>query len=80
MNLFQCIEVDYIRSSRTIETVMVSNVKTQKMFYVYNYDGYSYRVFESVLSLIGFFEGDNESAFHFETDNQLDGFFSNVVL
>jgi hypothetical protein len=80
MNSFKCIEVDYIRSSRTIETVLVSNAKTEKMFYVYNYEGYSYRVFESVLSLIGFFEEDKESAFHFDSDGDLDSFFSNVFL
>jgi len=80
MNSFKIIDTDYLRSSRTIETVLVSNTKTSQAFYVYNYEGYSYRVFETILSLIIFFQENSESDFHFENESELDTFFSKVKL
>ena len=80
MNTFKAIEVDYIISSRTIETVVVSNSETSRIFYVYNYEGYSFRIFETILSIINFFAGENESYLHFNSDFEVDKFFSNVHL
>lgn len=80
MNSFLNIDIAYIRASRTIETVLVSNTETKKMFYVYNYEGYSFRIFDTILSLIRFFETNVESNWHFETENQLDEFFSTIEL
>jgi len=80
MNVFSNVDTEYIRSSRTIETVIVSNSKTKKLFYVYNYEGYSFRVFRNVLSLIEFFEIGTDNFVHFETADELDNFLSNVEL
>jgi mRNA-degrading endonuclease HigB of HigAB toxin-antitoxin module len=80
MNTFEVIDTDYIRSSRSIEAVLVSNSKLNQVFYVFNYEGYSYRVFGSILSLINFFQCDSESDFHFDTESELDDFFSKVEL
>jgi hypothetical protein len=80
MNSFLSIHTDYVRPSRTIDTVLVSNSKTKKLFYVYNYEGYSLRVFETVLSLIKFFEGYVESDLDFDSESELDNFFSQVEL
>jgi hypothetical protein len=78
MNSFETIKTDYIKPSRTIETVLVSNFKSKQLFYVYNYEGYSFRVFETVPSLINFFEENIESNFHFDSENKLDDFLSKV--
>lgn len=80
MNSFKIIDTDYLRSSRTIETVLVSNSNFNQVFYVYNYEGYSFRVFETILSLVNFFQENIESDFHFDTDAELDNFFSKVSL
>ena len=80
MNSFINIHTDYIRPARTIETVLVSNSKTNKLFYVYNYEGYSFRVFDTVLSLVIFFEENIESDLHYCTESELDEFFSKVEL
>lgn len=55
MNTFATINTEYIRASRTIETVLVSMGKFSKIFFVYNYEGVSFRLFKSHLDLIHFF-------------------------
>lgn len=48
MNSYTAIDVSYLRSDRTIETVLVTNAVTEKVFFVYNYEGYSFRVCENL--------------------------------
>lgn len=73
--------MDYLRSSRTIETILVSNLVNEKVFFVYNYEGYSFRVFSSHSDLINFFQDNNlDSEFHFDTENELCLFLSKVDL
>lgn len=78
MNTFSTINTEYIRPSRTIETVLVSKGGFSKVFFVYNYEGNSFRLFGSHLSLIQFFQDKSESDFHFTTENELDLFLSSV--
>ncbi len=80
MNTFQSIDTEYVQSSRTIEIVLVSDNNSSKVFFVYNFEGNSYRVFESHLGLIRFFQNKIESDFHFSTDTELDSFLSKVRL
>ena len=80
MNTFQTINTEYIRSSRTIEIVLVSKGSLSKLFFVYNYEGNSFRVFESHLDLINFFQNKAEYNFHFNTEIKLDSFLSNVKI
>jgi hypothetical protein len=80
MNTFISINTEYLRSSRTIETVEVNNSKTKKIFYVYNYEGYSFRVFKNVIDLIGFFEVNSNEFLHFNTELELDNYFCKVNL
>jgi len=80
MNDFKAINVEYIRASRTIETVLVTKEDYSKLFYVYNYEGNSFRVFETLLSLINFFQNKSESDFCFNTESKLDYFLSNVTI
>jgi len=80
MNTFKTINIEYLRVSRTIETVLVTRDNSDKVFFIYNYEGNSYRVFENHLSLIHFFQDKNESDFHFSSDNELDLFLSEVQI
>lgn len=78
MNEFEAIDVDYLRPSRTIETVLVTNKNIKKVFFVYNYEGYSFRVFENHLDLINFFQESAESDYHFDTEEELDHFLRSI--
>lgn len=80
MNKFQAINTEYLRPSRTIETVIVKNKHLSNVFLVYNYEGNSFRVFNSNMSLINFFLNKSESDFCFNTEFELDNFFSNIKL
>lgn len=80
MNSLQCLHTEYLRSSRTIETVLVSDRNLNKVVFIYNYEGNSFRVFESHMSLLNFFQHDVEPDFHFDTEFQLDSFLLKVVL
>jgi hypothetical protein len=80
MNNFKTLETDYLRSSRTIESVLVSNNQIEKLFFVYNFEGYYFRVFDTVLALINFFDKNIESHVSFDQETELDNFFLNVKL
>ncbi len=80
MNKFRSINTEYLRSSRTIETVEVCNSNTKKLFYVYNYEGNSFRIFDNVLNLIDFFEFNSNKYLHFDTEQELDNYFSKVFI
>lgn len=80
MNSFKAINTDYLRSSRTVETVLVSKGSLSKVFFIYNHEGNSFRVFENHLGLINFFQNRAESDFHFNTEKQLDDFLSEIKL
>lgn len=78
MNNFVAINTEYLRASRTIETILVSNRKDSKVFFVYNYEGYSFRLFENHLNLINFFQNKAECDYHFSEESDLDEFLSQV--
>lgn len=78
MNTFKAIETEYLRASRTIETVLVTKDNMDKLFFVYNYEGNSFRVFECIMDLILFFQDKRESDYCFSSDLELDDFFSEV--
>ena len=79
MNIINtCHVIYYGRASRTIETVLVSNEIVSKTFYVYNYEGYSFRVFETKKEVSNFFNYNVHSEFHFDSDEELDDYLMNV--
>lgn len=80
MNTFKAIHVEYLRSSRTIETVLVSNQELSQVFFIYNYEGNHFRVFKNHLDLINFFQDNAECDFEFGTEEELDLFLSDVKL
>lgn len=80
MNTLQTINVEYLRASRTIETILVSKENLSKVFFIYNYEGNSYRVFKNHLDLINFFQNKVESSFHYVTEIELDNFLTKVKI
>jgi len=80
MNTFKTINTAYLRASRTIETILVSRDNMTKVFFVYNYEGNSFRVFESHISLIHFFQEKSESEYHFSSEDEIDQFLSKVKI
>lgn len=70
----------YIRPDKTIETVIVSNKYHTQVYYVYNYQGNSFRVFPYITDLLEFFQTGTEPQHHFETDEELDAFFESLDL
>lgn len=57
MNSVKQIEVSYLRSNRTVETILLTDLSDssrQKIVYVYNYEGYHYRVFDNLIELTKF--------------------------
>ncbi len=80
MNEYKTIQTEYLRPSRTIETVLVSYKNLSEVFFVYNYEGISFRLFKTHLELITFFQNKSECNFHFNTENELDIFLNEVKL
>lgn len=80
MNTFQTINTEYLKASRTIETVIVSKENLSKLFFIYNYEGNSFRVFESQMNLIHFFQNKTECDFHFISEVELDCFLAKVKI
>lgn len=80
MNAIQTINTAYLRPSRTIETILISKGNFSKVYYLYNYEGNSFRLFESHLGLLHFFQDKSESDFHFSSEAELDDFLVSVKL
>jgi hypothetical protein len=80
MNHFRSLNTEYLRPSRTLETVIVSKENVSRIFFIYNYEGTSFRVFDNILNLINFFQNIAECDFHFTTEKELDHFLAEVEL
>ena len=63
-----------------METILVSNAVNAKPFYVYNYEGYSFRVFATKKELSNFFNYNVESKFHFDREEEMDEYLMNVKI
>lgn len=74
MNIINHCSVEYITASKTIEIVSLKN--SDSLFYIYNYEGYHFRVFTELLSLMNFLQYGVEPKHTFSNDEELDGFIS----
>jgi len=80
MNSIDTIDTEYInRACRTLETVQVRNggFKT-KLFWIYNFEGVHFRVFDCMMDVINFFTESIEAKYSFDNENDLDNFLLNV--
>jgi hypothetical protein len=80
MNSYKAIDVFYLRSDRTIETILVSNTKAERVLFVYNYQGWFFRVFDNLLDLMNFFDDAFEPKIYFEDENKLGNYLSRLKL
>lgn len=72
MNAITLVETYYLRSNRTIESILLKNRHDQKMVYVYNYEGVHFRLFLSLIQIIDFFNNGKEPEYDFEKEHNLD--------
>ncbi|MGV3597483.1 MAG: hypothetical protein ACO1PI_06400 [Bacteroidota bacterium] len=83
MNTFKVIEVDYLRPNKTIETIFVSSKEknSNKILYVYNFEGVYFRLFENILDLF-FFLADKSCNMlkEFSSDEELDNYLSKMEM
>jgi hypothetical protein len=77
MNTILNSHTHYLRPSRTIETLLITNGKRQKTVYVYNYEGYHFRIFFSIQQITAFFDGHFEPPASFDDELSLDDFLCN---
>jgi len=75
MNTINQGETHYLRASRTIGTVFINN--TEKVVYVYNYEGNHFRLFTNLIDLIKFFQFGIEPKLDFSSELDLDDFLIN---
>ncbi len=80
MNTITPIATDYLRGSRTIETVLVAQERKEQVFFIYNFEGISFRVFNGQVALLQFFQNGTEPAIHYTSEAAVDAFLETVVL
>lgn len=78
MNSVDQVQVNYIRANITIETILLVdsvNLTKRKVVYVYNYEGYHYRIFENVIELSKFLYGEDYKLLkEYSTDTGVDNY------
>ncbi len=80
MNKIIPISTEYLRPSRTIEILNLSDFGLNKQVYIYNHEGTHFRFFDSLIDLIQFFESGNEPQNSFSSENELDEFLENLQI
>lgn len=80
MNTYYAIDVDYIRPSRTIETILLDDGMKKAIVYVYNRDGLYFYFFKSILELIQYFDEKYECEIVFENEEELGEFLRELDL
>ncbi len=80
MNHFQTIDVSYMRPSRTIETILLKNNSKERILYVYNFEGWHFRMFNNIKDIISFFDDEFEPEISFESEEKLDNYLGNLNL
>ena len=71
----KCIDTTYIRPSRTIETILTPS---KSVVFVYNYEGYHFRVFLDKKSMQTFFDDGIDSSFGFDNETDLDNYLLHI--
>lgn len=80
MNAIRTHTIYCSRASRTLEIICISNDSKKKFLYVYNYEGYSFRVFHDKKHFLDFYNFDIEPEIHFDDSDQLDYYLENYVV
>ena len=80
MNKILPLTTEYITPSRSIEILTLINQKESKLVFIYNFEAKHFRFFESILSLIAFFEKGIEPEISFLSEQELDKFLEGFGL
>jgi hypothetical protein len=80
MNKISLIEVEYIRPSRSIEVLLISKEGLSKLFFLYNYEGFHFRLFSKISEMIKFFKNEHSDFIEFEEETEIDSFLKNIEL
>jgi len=80
MNAITQTHCEYLTPNKTIETLSISNCESEIVIYLYNFKGYSFRLFKSKEILNGFWNGMNIEDFHFKSEVDLDHWLQNVAI
>lgn len=80
MNKIIPLSTEYLSPSRSIEILTLVTPRESKLVYIYNFEGTHFRVFDSVLSLIAFFEKGIEPENSFGSEQELDKFLEEFGL
>jgi len=78
MNTFTTVETSYITPSRTVETIFLQNNNSNRVIYLYNYEGLHFRIFNTTLELVDFFTNQTEASISFENEQELDQYLATV--
>lgn len=74
MNSITTIDTEYLRSNRTIDTILLANGHVRKTLWIYNYEGVSFRVFYSLMGVFNFLNDLGDPENYFESEIELDSF------
>lgn len=85
MNNIEAIQVEYLRPSRTIETILITDRDDEnlsKLVYVYNYEGVHFRVFNEIVELASFLNGNHKYKLlaEYSTEKGLNNFLERFKL
>ena len=80
MNNYSQIEVSYLRPSRTVETILLENSSKKRIVYVYNYEGWHFRIFNNIIQVLDFFDDKFEPEISFEDEEELGKYLENLDL
>jgi hypothetical protein len=78
MNSIYALDTSYLRSDRTIETILVKRGSDSKMVWIYNFEGIHFRVFEKLLDVHHFLNDATEAQYSFSSEKELDEFLLHV--
>ncbi len=67
-------KVHYFRNSRTLEIFFVTNKQKYKIFFLYNYEGKYYSLFDNRHEVRKFFNGEESEYLSFEKDAKVDSY------
>ena len=79
-NKIKTIQTDYLKPSKTIETILISNSNKEKVVYLYNFEGNHFRLFFNVIDLMTFFDNKDVDNKEFVNENDLDNFLINIEI
>lgn len=78
MNDIETVQTDYIRNSRTIELIKVTNKVTTIYFYLYNYEGTYFTLFPNLLALLNYFGNQDCECLTFDNEEDVDNYLINL--